>query len=84
MMWTDEEKENALCRHSEKLAIAFGLINTPPGTPIRIKKNLRVCGDCPPKCHKDHLKIVAREIHCVDANRSHHFKDGFCFCGDYW
>ncbi|KAI3941482.1 hypothetical protein MKW98_022489 [Papaver atlanticum] len=37
----DEQKETALCRHSEKLAIAFGLINTEPGTTIRITKNLR-------------------------------------------
>ncbi|KAK9081932.1 hypothetical protein Syun_030914 [Stephania yunnanensis] len=42
----DDEKENSLCGHSEKLAIAFGLISTPSGTPLRIIKNLRVCGDC--------------------------------------
>ncbi|KAJ7548566.1 hypothetical protein O6H91_07G017400 [Diphasiastrum complanatum] len=79
----DEEKENALCQHSEKLAIAFGLINTPPGTPIRIKKNLRVCGDCH-NATKIISKIVGREISVIDANRCHHFKDGFCICGDYW
>ncbi|KAJ4826571.1 hypothetical protein Tsubulata_008521 [Turnera subulata] len=38
----DEDKEDALNRHSEKLAIAFALLKTPPGTPIRIVKNLRV------------------------------------------
>ncbi|KAJ7558889.1 hypothetical protein O6H91_04G060700 [Diphasiastrum complanatum] len=79
----DEEKENALCQHSEKLAIAFGLINTLPGTPICIKKNLRVCGDCH-NATKLISKIVGREISLMDANRSHHFKDGFCICGDYW
>jgi hypothetical protein len=42
----EEVKEHMLYSHSEKLAIAFGLINTSPGTPIRITKNLRVCGDC--------------------------------------
>ncbi|TXG74345.1 hypothetical protein EZV62_002924 [Acer yangbiense] len=44
----DEEdmKEQALNLHSEKLAIAFGLISTSPSQPIRIVKNLRVCGDC--------------------------------------
>ncbi|KAK3032406.1 hypothetical protein RJ639_036423 [Escallonia herrerae] len=42
----EEDKEDALNRHSEKLAIAFALLKTPPGTPIRIVKNLRVCGDC--------------------------------------
>ncbi|KAJ7563082.1 hypothetical protein O6H91_03G096300 [Diphasiastrum complanatum] len=79
----DEEKENALCEHSEKLAIAFGLISTPPGTCIRINKNLRVCGDCH-NATKIISKIVKREIIARDANRFHHFKDGFCSCGDYW
>ncbi|KAL5972974.1 hypothetical protein ACLOJK_039781 [Asimina triloba] len=37
----EEEKEEALARHSEKLAIAFGLISTSNGTVIRIAKNLR-------------------------------------------
>ncbi|KAJ7528356.1 hypothetical protein O6H91_15G000100 [Diphasiastrum complanatum] len=79
----DEEKENALCGHSEKQAIAFGLINTPFGTPIRIKKNRRVCGDCH-NASKIISKIVGRDISVMDANRNHHFKDGFCSCGDYW
>eukprot|EP01018_Ginkgo_biloba_P020443 Gb_15797 [translate_table: standard] len=79
----EEQKENILCHHSEKLAIAFGLINTPPGTPIRIVKNLRVCGDCH-SATKFIAKIVAREIVVRDANRFHHFKDGWCSCGDYW
>ena len=42
----EEDKETALSVHSEKLAIAFGLMNTANGTPIRIVKNLRVCADC--------------------------------------
>ncbi|CAL9007022.1 unnamed protein product [Prunus brigantina] len=41
-----EGKELGLAYHSEKLAVAFGLLTTPPGAPIRIFKNLRVCGDC--------------------------------------
>ncbi|KAJ7542549.1 hypothetical protein O6H91_09G000100 [Diphasiastrum complanatum] len=79
----DEEKEKALCKHSEKLAIAFGLISTPPGTTIRIKKNLRVCGDCH-NATKIISKIVRREIIVRDADRSHHSKDDFCSCRDYW
>eukprot|EP01018_Ginkgo_biloba_P029860 Gb_06975 [translate_table: standard] len=39
----EERKEQILCHHSEKLAIAFGLISTPNGTTIRIIKNLRGC-----------------------------------------
>eukprot|EP01018_Ginkgo_biloba_P019470 Gb_05264 [translate_table: standard] len=79
----EEQKENILCHHSEKLAITFGLINTSAGTPIRIVKNLRVCGDCH-SATKFISKIVAREIVVRDANRFHHFKDGLCSCGDYW
>ncbi|KAJ7540216.1 hypothetical protein O6H91_10G005600 [Diphasiastrum complanatum] len=79
----DEEKENVLCEHSEKLAIAFGLINTPYGTPIRIKKNFPICGDCH-NATKIISKIVGRDISVMDANRYHHFKDGLCSCGDYW
>ncbi|GJN10542.1 hypothetical protein PR202_ga28642 [Eleusine coracana subsp. coracana] len=38
-------KEKALAVHSEKLAVSFGLISTPPGTIIKIVKNLRACSD---------------------------------------
>eukprot|EP01018_Ginkgo_biloba_P015176 Gb_08049 [translate_table: standard] len=79
----DEEKEHMLSCHSEKLAIAFGLINTCPGTPIRITKNLRVCDDCH-TATKLISKIVDREIIVRDANRFHCFKHGHCSCGDYW
>ena len=79
----EEQKENILGHHSEKLAIAFGLMNTSPGTTIRITKNLRVCGDCH-SATKFISKIVDREIIVRDANRFHHFKDGLCSCGDFW
>ncbi|KAL2479673.1 Pentatricopeptide repeat-containing protein [Abeliophyllum distichum] len=80
----DEEwKEGVLCQHSEKLAIAFGLINTKPGTTLRIVKNLRVCGNCH-SATKLISKIFNREIIARDRNRFHHFKDGNCSCMDYW
>ncbi|KDP39932.1 hypothetical protein JCGZ_03463 [Jatropha curcas] len=78
-----EQKEQLLLWHSEKLAIAYGLIKLPLTTPIRVFKNLRVCGDC-------HLAIKyisaieKREIIVRDNIRFHHFKDGLCSCGDYW
>ena len=78
-----EEKQHMLFYHSEKLAIAFGLINMPFGTPIHIIKNLRVCGDCHAAI-KFISKIVEREIVVRDAIRFHHFKDGVCSCRDYW
>ncbi|KAG9129503.1 hypothetical protein Leryth_013091 [Lithospermum erythrorhizon] len=37
----DEEKGDLLFEHSEKLALAYGLLTTAPGVPIRIIKNLR-------------------------------------------
>lgn len=57
----EDVKENMLHSHSEKLAIAFGLLNTRPGTPIWITKNLRVCGDCH-SATKFISRIVNREI----------------------
>ncbi|TKY45963.1 putative pentatricopeptide repeat-containing protein [Spatholobus suberectus] len=41
----EEDKECHLAVHSEKLAIVFAILNTQE-SPIRITKNLRVCGDC--------------------------------------
>ncbi|GMI73453.1 mitochondrial editing factor 22 [Hibiscus trionum] len=79
----DEEMEETLCNHSERLAIAFGLISTAQGTTLRITKNLRACINCH-SATKLISKLVNREIIVRDANRFHHFKDGVCSCGDYW
>lgn len=79
----ENEKEVLLCGHSEKLAIAFGILNTSPGTVIRVAKNLRVCNDCH-QATKFISKIVDREIILRDVRRFHHFKNGTCSCGDYW
>jgi hypothetical protein len=79
----EEEKVFHLCHHSEKLAIAFGLLNTAPGTPLRIRKNLRVCEDCHTST-KFISKIVGRTNMVRDVNCFHHFKDGVCSCMDYW
>ncbi|XP_042497357.1 pentatricopeptide repeat-containing protein At2g01510, mitochondrial-like [Macadamia integrifolia] len=81
---SEEEKFESICYHSEKLALSFGLISKPSGAiPIRIMKNIRVCGDC-------HLfmKLVSRStqrsIVLRDSNRFHHFDNGQCSCRDYW
>ncbi|XP_062004662.1 pentatricopeptide repeat-containing protein At4g21065-like [Rosa rugosa] len=79
----EEVKVDMLYTHSEKLAIAFGLIATSDGTPIRITKNLRVCGDCH-TFSKFVSAITNREIIVRDANRFHLFREGTCSCGDYW
>ncbi|XP_050223681.1 pentatricopeptide repeat-containing protein At3g03580 [Mercurialis annua] len=79
----DDEKRGLLSGHSERLAIAFGLLNTEPGTPLQVLKNLRVCGDCH-TWTKYISKIVKREILVRDANRFHMFQDGACSCEDHW
>ncbi|CAN4091106.1 unnamed protein product [Withania somnifera] len=79
----EEQKSDLLYTHSERLAIAFGIISTPSGTTIRITKNLRVCVDCHTAI-KLISKILGREIIVRDNSRFHHFKDGNCSCGDYW
>ncbi|KAK7318906.1 hypothetical protein RJT34_03613 [Clitoria ternatea] len=79
----DEQKEGYLSYHSEKLALAYGLMKIPSPGPIRIIKNLRMCDDC-------HIavklisKVTNRLIIVRDANRFHHFRDGFCTCNDHW
>ncbi|WCJ37665.1 Pentatricopeptide repeat-containing protein At3g12770 [Euphorbia peplus] len=79
----DEEIEETLCNHSERLAIAYGVISSPSGATLRITKNLRACSNCH-EATKLISKILNREIVVRDANRFHHFKDGLCSCGDYW
>lgn len=76
-------KVRAINFHSEKLAMCYGFIKTPPKTPIRIIKNLRVCGDCH-TATKYMAYLTGREIIMRDAFRFHHFKHGYCSCGDYW
>ncbi|XP_024530858.1 pentatricopeptide repeat-containing protein At3g12770-like [Selaginella moellendorffii] len=79
----DEEKENALCGHSEKLAIGCALVNTKPGTSIHIAKNLRACDDCH-RATSIISRIEQRVVVCRDASRFHVFRDGVCSCGDFW
>ncbi|KAF5930094.1 hypothetical protein HYC85_030967 [Camellia sinensis] len=69
--------------HSEKLAIAFGLINLSNTIPIRVIKNLRVCNDCH-NWIKYVSKISNRAIVVRDAYRFHHFEGGTCSCKDFW
>ncbi|XP_072953606.1 pentatricopeptide repeat-containing protein At5g48910 [Typha angustifolia] len=79
----EEEKKSMLFYHSEKIAIAFGLISTSEGTPLQVVKNLRVCGDCHSSI-KLISKLYKRRIVLRDRNRFHHFENGFCSCNDYW
>lgn len=79
----DEQKEEMLSYHSERLAIAFALVSTVESSTITVIKNLRVCGDCH-SAIKLMAKITEREIVLRDSSRFHHFRNGICSCGDYW
>ncbi|TKY60028.1 Pentatricopeptide repeat-containing protein [Spatholobus suberectus] len=79
----DEEKRLLLMAHSEKLALAFGLLSTDAGSTIKIMKNLRICEDC-------HIvmcgasKVSGRKIVVRDNTRFHHFLNGACSCSNFW
>ncbi|CAI0475186.1 unnamed protein product [Linum tenue] len=79
----DEQKEEMLWCHSERLAIGFALISSVEGSGITVMKNLRVCGDCH-EVIKLISGVVGREIVVRDSGRFHHFKNGVCSCSDYW
>lgn len=79
----DSRKQELLRHHSEKLALTFGTMVLPHGAPIRIMKNLRICGDCH-SFMKFASSITEREIIVRDTNRFHHFKNGYCSCGEFW
>ncbi|CAN1120812.1 Pentatricopeptide repeat-containing protein At1g15510, chloroplastic [Linum perenne] len=77
----EKSKANMFCGHSERRAVAFGLINTAPGVPIWVTKNLYMCRSCH-SVVKFISKVVRREISVRDTEEFHHFKDGVCSCGD--
>ncbi|KAE9609972.1 putative tetratricopeptide-like helical domain, DYW domain-containing protein [Lupinus albus] len=79
----EEERENPLFYHSEKLAIAYGLLKTKRGETLHITKNLRVCKDCH-QASKLISKVYDCDIIIRDRNRFHHFSKGVCSCKDYW
>ncbi|KVI11029.1 pentatricopeptide repeat-containing protein At3g62890-like [Cynara cardunculus var. scolymus] len=80
---SEEEREESLASHSEKLAVGFGILCTSSGTVVRVTKNLRICGDCH-TVMKFVSRIYGRQIVVRDVNRFHHFSDGSCSCRDYW
>ncbi|CAK7353424.1 unnamed protein product [Dovyalis caffra] len=70
-------------QHSERLAVAFGLVNSQENSPIRVVNSVRMCIDC-----HSVMKLISqaydREIVIRDNYRFHRFKDGYCSCKDYW
>ncbi|WCJ35943.1 Pentatricopeptide repeat-containing protein At1g74630 [Euphorbia peplus] len=79
----EEEKEDSVSMHSEKLAVAFGISRLCEGKTVRIVKNLRVCRDCHTMM-KLISKVFKLEVVVRDRSRFHSFKNGVCSCRDYW
>ena len=75
----DDGKNDVLCGHSEKLAIACALINTYQGETIHVVNNMCVCSHC-------HFgtslisKMENRKIMIRDPKNLHVFEDGKCVC----
>ncbi|XP_004980486.1 pentatricopeptide repeat-containing protein DWY1, chloroplastic [Setaria italica] len=80
----DDEKPAAgsLKYHSERLAVALGLLQTPPGATIRATENITMRSDCHSSIKLFSL-LANREIVVPDSKRLHKFKDGHCSCGDF-
>ncbi|CAN4123569.1 unnamed protein product [Withania somnifera] len=83
----EEQKEEQLYYHSEKLALICALLDASKSpsscSAIKIIKNIRICLDCH-NFMKLSSKLIEREIVVRDSNRFHHFKNGACSCNDYW
>lgn len=78
----DDEKENMLCGHTEKLGMTVAFMNSPE-VHLCVTKNMHVCGDC----HLATLLISKMEKHKIevaDANCIHIFEAGVCICESYW
>lgn len=84
----EEQEEDNLLHHSEKLALAFAVMEGRKSSDcgvnlIQIMKNTRICIDCH-NFMKLASKLLGKEILMRDSNRFHHFKDSSCSCNDYW
>ncbi|KAL4577673.1 hypothetical protein LXL04_013784 [Taraxacum kok-saghyz] len=78
---SDDEKKRILLGHSEKLALAYGLLGDCGN--IRIVKNIRICEDCHVvMCGPS--KVSGREIVVRDNMRFHSFRNGVCSCNNFW
>ncbi|KAK3231114.1 hypothetical protein Dsin_002995 [Dipteronia sinensis] len=68
--------------HSEKLAVAFGILNTLNAAPIIVIKNTTMCRDC-----HNFIKVISsvtgRVVIVRDSKRLHRFVDRQCSCGDF-
>lgn len=77
------ERKEQLLDHSERLAIAYGLICTTGETQISVFKNSRSCKDCHEFANRVSV-VTGRELVVRDTNRFHHINSGKCSLYDYW
>ncbi|CAL8170578.1 unnamed protein product [Prunus armeniaca] len=79
----EHQKKDFLYYHSAKLAATYGLLTSKPGKPVRIVKNILLCGDC--HTFLKYMSIVTgRAIYARDSSGVHYFSSGQCSCKDYW
>ncbi|KAK1408614.1 hypothetical protein QVD17_40542 [Tagetes erecta] len=78
-----KKKSKSADWHSVRLAVCCGLISTPIGSPILVRKNVRICEDCHDVMKKISL-ICHRKIIVGDSKIFHHFEHGQCSCRGYW
>ncbi|XP_058739120.1 pentatricopeptide repeat-containing protein At5g03800-like [Vicia villosa] len=79
----EHQKKIFLFHHSSKLAATYGILMTKPGKPIRIVKNILLCGDC--HTFMKYVSIVTkRDIFLRDSSGFHCFSNGQCSCKDRW
>ncbi|XP_071701894.1 pentatricopeptide repeat-containing protein At5g03800-like isoform X2 [Rutidosis leptorrhynchoides] len=75
----EHQKRDFLYYHSAKLAVTYGLLMTNGRMPVRVMKNILLCGDC--HSFFKYVSIVTkREIHIRDASGFHCFANGECTC----
>lgn len=78
----EEKTFSSSVYHSEKLAIAFGLLNTLNVAPLIVIKSTTMSRDC-----HIFMKIISslttRNIIVRDSERLHKFVAGHCLCGDF-
>ncbi|GAV91807.1 PPR domain-containing protein/PPR_2 domain-containing protein/DYW_deaminase domain-containing protein [Cephalotus follicularis] len=79
----EHQKKTFLFYHSAKLAATCGLLMTKQGEPIRVVKNILLCGDCHTFLKYASL-VSSRDILLRDTSGFHCFSNGHCSCKDYW
>ncbi|KAJ6826987.1 putative disease resistance proteinisoform X2 [Iris pallida] len=79
----DVEEEEVAGVHSEKLAMAFGLINMSGARSVRVLKSVRMCRDCHAVAESV-SEAYGCDVLIKDPERLHHFRGGECSCRGYW